>query len=226
MFKNKEKAIKIALTIIIAILIGYFIFKSGVFEKYGVEEIKNYISSFGVFGPIIYIIMFSLVPLTLFPDAVLAVAGGVVFGVYMGTLYTIIGAICGGTISFYISRFLGRGVVEKLIRGKGQLFDDGIEDRGFLLILILRLIPLIPFDVISYCAGLTKIKYRDFVLATAIGIIPGVLIYSNIGDKAVDIKSPEFIIAMLLLVILALTSYILKRKISVKEIQDKIVKNQ
>lgn len=137
-------------------------------------------------------------------------------------VYTIIGAIIGGTISFYISRVLGREIVEKIIKGRGKWFEDGVEKRGFLLIFILRLIPLFPFDIISYGAGLSKIKYKDFAFGTLIGIIPGVLIFTNLGDKTLNTKSPEFIIAIALLILLLLISYFLKKRISFEKLQSEI----
>lgn len=131
-----------------------------------------------------------------------------------GSVYTIIGAVCGASLSFYIARFLGRTVVEKLIRGKGKWFEDGVEKNGFLVVFILRLIPLVPFDIISYGTGLSKIKFKDFVLATIVGIIPGILVFINLGDKALNIKSKQFVISVVLLVLLCLASFIMKKKLS------------
>lgn len=225
MDKINKKSITIVL-LVIAISLGVYLCRSlGMMENCTPHSIKNYISSFGRLAPIIYIIMFSIIPLTLFPDAVLAIAGGMVFGLYLGTFYTIIGAVCGGTLSFFISRAFGRGLVEKLIKGKAEWFEDGIEKRGFLFIFILRLIPLVPFDVISYGAGLSKIKYKDFALATSIGIIPGVLVYTNLGDKSGNLFSVQFLGAVLILALLILFSYFIKKKISIKGLQNKVIED-
>lgn len=225
MDKVNKKHIRIALMIIVIGLGVYLCRSSGMLKNCNPHNIKNYISSFGILAPIIYIVMFTLVPLTFFPDAVLAVAGGMIFGLGLGTLYTIIGAVCGGTLSFFISRTFGRGLVEKLIKGKGEWFEDGIEKRGFLFIFILRLIPLVPFDVISYGAGLSKIKYKDFAFATSIGIIPGVLVYTNLGDKSGNLFSAQFLGAVLILVLLIIFSYFIKRKMSIRGLQKKVVED-
>lgn len=217
MLKSKNNIIKILLGLIIAICF-FICFKCSVFNNCNAWSIKSYINSFGIFSPIVYIIMFTLVPLTLFPDGILAVSGGMAFGVVYGTIYTIIGAVCGGTLSFYIARFLGRSVVDKLVYGKGKWFEDGVEKKGFLIIFTLRLIPLVPFDIISYAAGLSKIKFKEFLLATVFGIMPGVFIFTNLGDKFLNIKSPEFIIAAILLILLFLVSYFMKRKLSSKKL--------
>ncbi len=183
------------------------------------ESIKTFLLSFGPLAPIIYIILFTLVPLTLFPDALLAISSGAVFGIFWGTVYTMIGASCGATLSFFIARFLGRDFVTKLIKHKAEQFEDGIERQGFFVILIMRLIPLIPFDIISYGAGLSKIKFLDFLLGTLVGIIPGVIIYVNLGDQALNVHSPAFYLSIALLIGLFALSYYLKKKFSFDKIQ-------
>lgn len=225
MKKVKSKHVIMVLLAIVIVLSVYFCKTSGMVENCTPENMKSYISSFGILAPIIYIAMFTIVPLTLVPDAILAVAGGVVFGVGLGTLYTIIGAVCGGTLSFFISRLFGRGFVQNLIKGKAEWFEDGIEKRGFLFIFMLRLIPLVPFDVISYGAGLSKIKYKDFILATSIGIIPGVWVYTNLGDKSGNLFSVEFLGSTVALVLLMIFSYFIKKRISIKTLQDKVIES-
>lgn len=190
------------------------------------ESVKSFILSFGIWAPLIYIIMFTLIPLTLFPDAILAIASGTIFGVFWGTVYTMIGALCGASLSFFIARFLGREWVLKLIRHKAQWFDDGVEKQGFLIILIMRLVPLIPFDIISYGAGLSKIKYSDFMMGSMLGIIPGVVIYVNLGDKALDVHSPAFMISIALLIGLFSLSYLIKKKYSFATLQQKLMNNE
>ncbi|EJO5345974.1 TVP38/TMEM64 family protein [Clostridium botulinum] len=222
----KKTKNNIIISIIFIVLLGlliYFLRNTILAKDVSAVSIKEYINSYGVIAPIIYIIMFTLVPLTLFPDSILAIAGGMAFGMVQGSVYTIIGAVCGATLSFYIARVLGRNVVEKLVRGKAKWFDNGVEKNGFLVIFILRLIPLVPFDVISYGAGLSKIKFKDFILATTVGIIPGILVFINLGDKALNVKSKQFFISIILLVLLCLSSFIMKKKLSFHKLQKDII---
>ncbi len=207
---------------LIALLVGF----CHEFNLTNLESVRTFILSFGVLAPLIYILMFTLIPLTLFPDAILAISAGTIFGVFWGSVYTIIGAICGASLSFLIARYLGRDWVLKLIHHKGQWFDEGVEKQGFLIILVLRLVPLIPFDIISYGAGLSKIKLKDFLAGSIIGIIPGVVIYVNLGDKALDVHSPAFIVSIALLVGLFSLSYLLKKKFTFESIQNRLVKEE
>lgn len=222
MRKLSKKTITAIVLIIGLAAVAYYSRYSGLFQNYTSEGIKEYINSIGAFGPIVYMIMFSVIP----SGSIIGIAGGMAFGMYLGTLYTTLGALLGSTTAFFIARFLGREAVEKLLRGKVQSFENGVEKNGFLLILILRLIPIIPFNVISYGAGLTKIKFKDYLLATMIGIIPGVIIFTNLGDKALNINSPEFIQAIILFLGLIIVSLILKKKVSISNIQARFTRDK
>ncbi|MGL5754267.1 MAG: TVP38/TMEM64 family protein [Paraclostridium sp.] len=206
-----DKVFKILVSVIIILILGSIIYK--LFSmNIDVEDIQVYVSSFGKLAPIVYIIMFALVPLTLFPDSILAIGGGIVFGLAKGYIYTVIGALIGASISFYISRKLGRNFVKKITNEKLDNIENIINSKGFFVVLILRLIPLFPFDIISYSAGLTSIKYKDFLMATIIGTVPGILVFTNIGAQSVNIGSNSFYISIIALVILILGSILLKNK--------------
>gem|GEM_PF-66012 len=210
MTKKYKIAYKVIISIAILMLISIVVYK--VYKmNLGVDDIKNYVESFGKLGPIIYIIMFSLVPLTLFPDSILAISSGLIFGLVNGYIYTAIGALIGGTISFYISRKLGRNVVKKLTKEKLDKVENMINERGFFIVLMLRLIPLFPFDVISYGSGLTSIRYKDFILATFFGTIPGIFVFVNIGAQSVNIGSKSFYLSIAALILLLVVSIILKK---------------
>ncbi|CEN31683.1 TVP38/TMEM64 family protein [Paraclostridium sordellii] len=208
---NLGKVLKILISIFILLILGTIICKI-LSMNIGVEDIQDYVSSFGRLAPLVYIIMFALVPLTLFPDSILAIGGGMVFGLFKGYIYTLIGALIGATISFYISRKLGRAFVKKLTKEKLDNIEKLINSKGFFIVLILRLVPLFPFDIISYGSGLTSIKYKDFLLATIIGTIPGILVFTNIGAQSVNIGSNSFYISIMGLILLVLLSLILKNK--------------
>lgn len=98
---NKDNLLKYFISIVFITVLTFIVHK--IFKiDIGINDIKDYVSSFGNLAPVIYIIMFALVPLTLFPDSILAIAGGLLFGLYNGYIYTAVGALVGSTISFYI----------------------------------------------------------------------------------------------------------------------------
>jgi len=203
---------KIGFYLIIAFVFGS-LYYFDIFSFTNLSEIRKYVLSYGDFAPIVFIILFTIVPLTLFPDALLAIAGGLIFGLYEGSIYIMIGALFGATLSFYISRFYGSWLKNKLKNEKFLDIDNSIKKNGFLIIFLLRLVPLVPFDIISYSAGFSSIKYKDFILATFIGIIPGVVVYANIGAESLNIGTNSFYLSVACLLSLAVISMMFKKKI-------------
>lgn len=205
---TKFHKILISLFVLILVLSILFLYNNNILN---LDTLKNLILNSGYFAPIIYIIAFSLVPLTFFPDSVLAILGGSIFGLGPGFFYTSIGALIGGSISFFLSRLLGKSFVEKLESDKIQNIQILLKDKGFFMILILRLIPLFPFDLISYGAGLTKISYKDFALGTLIGTIPGILVFVNLGAQWISLDKNSIYLSVSLLIIFIISSVFLKK---------------
>ena len=181
------------------------------------QQLQDLISRTGSWAAIAYIGLFTLLPAFFFPVAVLALAGGLLFGLWWGSVYTFIGAILNCTLMFLLARYAGRDKVEALIQKKlsgqwQQRLRDLNGGGGFLLLVILRLIPAVPYNLINYAFGLTAMPWRTYIIGSAIGIIPGTLAFINIGDKALDVTSPDFWIAIgLLVLLLVVTGYLGKR---------------
>jgi uncharacterized membrane protein YdjX (TVP38/TMEM64 family) len=191
-------------------LLMFFFYKSGIISYEQVVTIKAFVQSFGVYAPLIFIVLFTFAPLIFFPDGILALAGGLIFGFGWGSVYIIIGALCGGTLSFYLARTYGKKMHEKLANEKVINFHKGVQNHGFTMILLLRLVPLVPFNIISYSAGFSTIRYGDFFFATLLGMLPGVLVYANIGAQSLSLGSRDFWIAVILMGALIVVSLLLK----------------
>lgn len=176
------------------------------------QQLQTAISSTGNWASLAYIGLFTLLPAFFFPVAVLALAGGLLFGLWWGSVYTFIGAMLNCAVMFLLSRYVGREKVEQLLRDRLSPFWQeklkNLEGRpGFLILVILRLIPAVPYNLINYAFGLTGMRFTAYLIGSAIGIIPGTLAFINIGDKALDVTSPDFWIAIGLLgLLLAVTS--------------------
>ena len=208
--KNKKNLLKIIITLIFIAVVVFFLNKYNFLSGYGPNEIKEYIKGKGSMAPIIYVVLLTLLPLLLFPDSVLVIAGGMIFGLWQGVLLTSIGSLLGGVIAFVISRILGRSVVKKIVKRDIEIFENN-NKSAFFLILMLRLIPLFPFKIVSYSAGLTDMKLKDFSIATVIGSLPGIIVYTNLGDKTTSLGTKDFYISIGLVVLLFAISFILKK---------------
>ena len=164
------------------------------------------------------------------PATVFIVTGGYVFGIFFGTLYSLIGITIGSIIVFYASRKLGRSFVEKIINKKElEHFDTFFKKRGKIALFIARVTPeLFPTDAISFAAGLTKMKFRDYILLTFLGSIPNLFILTLFGDRlSHGINLTTLII--LLILIFAIIAYLFRHKLKIffireiKEYEKKLV---
>lgn len=182
------------------------------------QQLQQALQQTGGWTPVLYIGLFILLPAFFFPVAVLALAGGLLFGLWWGSVYTFIGAVLNCALMFLLARYVGRSQVQRLVEQKLSpqwqrrlQMADGKE--GFLLLIILRLIPAVPYNLINYTFGLTGISFSSYLLASAIGIIPGTFAFINIGDKTLEAGSPSFWIAIGLLVLLLVVTGLLGKKL-------------
>ena len=187
------------------------------FSGVSAEGVRDTLLRYGDLAPVIYMLLFAVLPAFFFPVAVLAFAGGLLFGLLWGSVYTFIGAVINCALMFFLARRIGREKIRALVQRKlpsvwqARLKKAGGR-KGFLLLIILRLIPAVPYNLINYAFGLTEMPFAAYMLGSAIGIIPGTLVFINIGDKALDVTSPSFWIALgLLVLLLAVTAFMSKK---------------
>ena len=188
------------------------------FSRVSAGGLQARLAELGPWAPAGYILLFTLLPAVFFPVAVLAVAGGLLFGLVRGSLYTFLGAMLNCALMFLLSRRLGRERVERYLRQKlPPVWQERLRRaggrQGFWLLVLLRLIPAVPYNLINYAFGLTGMGLPQYLLASAIGIIPGTLAFINIGDKALDPSAPAFWIAVGLLVLLTAVTVLLGRRL-------------
>ncbi|WP_408011358.1 TVP38/TMEM64 family protein [Pseudalkalibacillus sp. A8] len=167
------------------------------------NEIRDWIIEFGIFAPIIYMLLYTVRSLIFFPASVLSITGGLAFGPLFGTIFTVLGATAGALLSFIVARKIGKNIAKKEWKGKGKTIQLQLEKSGFFYVLLFRFIPLFNFDLISYTAGVSKVRFRDFFLGTLIGIIPGTFAYNFLGSSLV--KGDPKIILFAVIVFTALT---------------------
>lgn len=155
------------------------------FSKISEAEFKNLVESLGLWGPIIYIIAYIIRPLILFPAGVLSAAAGIIWGPALGFFYLQIAANLSSTAEFLIARYFARSAIENLLKGKVLNVDEKIEKHGFLTVLLIRLIPNVAWDIQNLSLGLTRVKFRDYFLATLIGIMPGSFAFVFFGSSLI-----------------------------------------
>jgi len=183
-----------------------------ILSSVNVELAKEYILSFGIWAPIVsfMLMIFQSVAAPL-PAFVLTFANAGIFGWVNGAILSWSSAMVGAAICFYISRYFGRGVVEKLTSKTAlDLVDGFFAKYGKYTILIIRLLPFVSFDLVSYAAGLTGMSFWSFFWATAIGQLPATIVYSYVGGMLVG-GTKLMIFGLLILFALSILIFMTKK---------------
>jgi uncharacterized membrane protein YdjX (TVP38/TMEM64 family) len=152
------------------------------------EILRNalaWIDSLGAVGAIAFILLYIIATVAFFPGSILTLGAGVVFGVFLGSFYVFIGATLGATGAFLVGRYLARGWVAKKIEGnqKFRAIDEAVGREGLKIVLLTRLSPIFPFNLLNYAYGVTGVSLKDYVIGSA-GMIPGTIMYVYIGSLA------------------------------------------
>lgn len=152
------------------------------------DHIQALMLSFGIWAPLVFIGIFTVRPFVLFPASIVAIAGGLSFGPFIGPVVTYVGSLSGAAVSFLVFRKLGANFRQKDWKGKGNNLQVKIEENGFFYVMALRIIPVINFDFVSYLSALSTIEFRKYFGATMVGIIPGTLAFNFLGASFVDLN--------------------------------------
>lgn len=164
------------------------------------DHIRSYVLSFGALAPLIYILAYGQ-PLVPLPASIMTLSGGLIFGPFWGSLAAVTGATLRACSEFLIARLLGRDVVAQLLKGKVASFEKKISDNGFKAVLLIRLIPNLPFDMQNYGLGFSRVKFGPYALATLLGILPGSFALVYLGHSLTDLRQLwKLVIGILLIV--------------------------
>jgi uncharacterized membrane protein YdjX (TVP38/TMEM64 family) len=172
------------------------------------ERLQRVLEGAGALAPLLFVALLVVQAVVApLPAPALAIVGGYGFGVLEGFFLTWLGSLIGGVISFALSRRFGRGFVAGSARA--ARLDRFMEEHGAILIFVLRLIPLVSFDAISYAAGLSSIRFRAFLLATALGMMPGTFAFVYVGGSGSGLRTWAVLLG---LAVLAAGAYVFQRR--------------
>lgn len=160
------------------------------------ERVKLELAAFGVWAPLVYIALFAVGPSFLVPGAVMTLAGGLAFGAWRGAIYALVGANLGALVAFGAGRALGRSFVTRVVGARFQNLLDRVAAYGFRIILYLRIVPVIPYNALNLLAGASPIEFRDYFLASTLGMVPGTVLFAFLGDTLWHPGSPRFMLAL------------------------------
>jgi uncharacterized membrane protein YdjX (TVP38/TMEM64 family) len=135
----------------------------------------------GLWGPILFVGAYVAGSVLLLPGALLSIVGGAVFGPVWGALLDLVGATLGGAAAFLVARYLAADFVAARLRGPLRRVVAGVEAEGWRFVALTRLIPLVPFSLLNYALGLTRIRFCPFLIASAVCMIPASIAYTWLG---------------------------------------------
>ncbi len=213
---GKSKIRKLAvLALIIGGVVSAFYFTPLNFSHFTPTNVKNFILGFGIYAPIVFLTIYILRSVLLFmPVFVVSLASGLAFGALWGWLLNVTGATLGATASFLFARYFG-GEFLQMIPGmrSGTLekFSEKVAEKGFLVVLPMRLIGIPPFDVVNYGCGLSKVKLKDYIAASFLGMLPGGFFTTYLGSSLENPLSAKFFIALAAFFLLMFVPYFYKK---------------
>jgi uncharacterized membrane protein YdjX (TVP38/TMEM64 family) len=155
-----------------------------------VEPFAQRVDELGIWGPAAFIAAYIVAVIAFVPASLLTLGAGAIFGIGSGVIYVFFGASLGSGLAFLISRYLARSVVEGRLRAQPKFaaIDHAVGEQGRKIVFLLRLTPIIPFNLINYALGLTRVRFADYMLAS-FGMLPGTLLYVYSGKIAGDVAT-------------------------------------
>lgn len=142
--------------------------------------------------PAVFILFYCVFNVFLVPATILSLTAGAVWGWWKGGLWVLVASTIASAIPFFLARSTGSGWIEAQVRKRASGLYEKLQHEGFITLLLLRLVPIAPYNILNYAAGLAGIRTRHYLIATFIGTIPGIFIFTYLADSiAAGVISPR-----------------------------------
>jgi len=145
------------------------------------DEVKTIVKQAGIWAPIVYVAIYAIATLLILPSTALNLAGGLIFGPWLGTLWTSVSAVIAAIIAFAFTRTIGHQTITAKLAGRWQAIDAELSQGGIFYMFAIRLLPIIPYGLVNFAAGLSSIRFRDYLLGTLLGTVPGIFPFVLMG---------------------------------------------
>jgi uncharacterized membrane protein YdjX (TVP38/TMEM64 family) len=187
---------------------------SGILAGGDVSGLRGYILSFGAWAPVVSTLLMVLQAIAApLPAFLITFANGLAFGAFWGGLLSVFGATVAAAVSFWLARALGRGPVEALVGGTSlENADHWFARYGAYAVLVARLVPVLSFDVISFAAGLTRMRFPGFLVATVLGMSPATFVYAYLGGRAPQYVEALFLVFGVVIAVTLIAAFLRRRK--------------
>lgn len=182
------------------------------------EKMQSALRGFGVFTPFLFMLLYLLRPIVLFPASVMTITSVFLFGAVGGFIISYVGELFSAIVAFFIGKYFGEnlGLTKKALTTKIGSYFHG---NPFTSIFALRLVPLFPFDFVNYSAGIFKLPFSPYLTGTAIGVLPGLSAYIFLGFSFMHTQ--YLVAAAVVFIILIAISHFTKKHITRKRLSTK-----
>lgn len=191
MEKMKKEKLKTIIFLIIVIGLPLGVYLTGSEKYFTRDRIKKFVESYEMLAPVVYIVGMTLLPIVGAPRLILTAVGGALFGIFMGTIYAMIGSTTAGVLGYYLAYYSTANYFEAATENKHNKLMaalDFTKRNNFWLIFLARICPITHYEAINYMCGTSKIPFRSFFWSTFFGIIPGTFVYVMMGDAIMEIS--------------------------------------
>jgi uncharacterized membrane protein YdjX (TVP38/TMEM64 family) len=155
-----------------------------------VPQFARWVDGLGAWGPAVFVVAYAVAAVAFVPGSLLTLAAGAIFGLTQGVAYVFVAAVLGSTAAFLLARYVARGAVERRLATNPRFaaIDRAVGIQGRKIVFLLRLSPAFPFNVLNYALGLTRVRLRDYVVAS-VGMVPGTVLYVYYGKLIGDVAA-------------------------------------
>lgn len=155
------------------------------------REMLDWVQGQGAVGVIVFTAVYILATVLFIPGSILTLGAGFVYGVVMGTAYVSVASTLGAFAAFLVGRYAARGFVEQRVAENARFaaIDRAVAREGWKIVLLTRLAPVFPFNLLNYAYGLTAVRPGSYFLASWIGMLPGTVMYVYFGSLAADLAT-------------------------------------
>ncbi|HET6968896.1 MAG TPA: VTT domain-containing protein [Ornithinibacter sp.] len=178
-----------------------------------IDTVQAAVASTGAWGPLVYVVLHVLLTLVPVSKNLLAGVAGALFGLAGGIALSWVASMVSAVVGFLIARRLGREAVAQMTGPRITKVEDVLRQQGFIAVVVARLTPVLPFTIVNYGAGVSAISLRDFVLGTAVGVLPGTVGYAALGASA-GRDATTFVIAGVVAAVLFVGSVLVGRRMA------------
>ncbi len=170
----------VVLLVFAAVAAGVWIF-DGVISA---QALEARVASLGVWAPIGFVLLYGIATVAMVPGSIFDLAGGALFGPYLGSLLNLLGGTLGAALAFLVGRYIARDWAERRAGPRLQAVMNSVDEEGWRFVAFVRLLPIVPYNVMNYLLGLTRIPFHHYLVATVVFMAPSTVVYTYIGHAS------------------------------------------